>query len=93
MLISTADSYLNTAAVLFAHDLVKPMGLARSEKTELLTKEKMITTPMLTKLLANKSVANSFLGFCKSLEIKFYYNRFVITKFCPIFIIYNFNIF
>jgi len=36
MLISTADSYLNTAAVLFAHDLVKPMGLVHSEKTELL---------------------------------------------------------
>ena len=36
MLISTADSYLNTAAILFAHDLVKPLGFIRSDKTELL---------------------------------------------------------
>ncbi|NDB83555.1 MAG: hypothetical protein EB127_12650, partial [Alphaproteobacteria bacterium] len=35
ILISTADSYLNAASVLFAHDIMKPFGIVHSARAEL----------------------------------------------------------
>ena len=35
ILISTADSYLNASSILFAHDIMRPLGIVHSSKAEL----------------------------------------------------------
>ncbi|MNL49620.1 hypothetical protein D3C87_1725710 [compost metagenome] len=52
------------------------IGEVTSENNSLPTKENKITTPILMKLLATRSVANSFFGFSKRLAMIFPFESF-----------------